>query len=83
MEMDCIINDILPEKEDGFPAKVSLSSTNATKKKKRTRTMSGQEKLKISPIYQSLVEIRKRGSTLFLTKLADGRQIQTLTFSAP
>lgn len=32
--MDCMINDIFLDKEGGFLAKVSLSNTNSTRRKK-------------------------------------------------
>lgn len=73
-------------KEGGIPAKVSLSSTNASKRgngpEKKKKKKSGKEKLKISS-YASVFgkNLQKRVHSI-LTKLADGRQIQNLTFSA-
>ena len=82
-----MINDILPDKQRRWhPCKGVTFQHKCLKEGKRTRKKkkkkSGKEKLKISS-YASVFgkNLQKRVHSI-LTKLADGRQIQNLTFSA-
>lgn len=70
-----MINNVLPDKQEGgFLAKYSLAQMLQGGGKK-TRKISGQEKLKMSPYLSPLGRNLQKGGHTILAKLADGGQV--------
>lgn len=80
--MDSMISDILPEEQRRWLLCKGVTICNKDYKKgKRTRKLSGWEKLKISPYLSVFGRNLQKKVYSILTKLVDGRQVQILTFS--